>query len=447
MLTCPLDGAAATYYVRQTVGDNANDGLSPKTAWRGIAKLSGAMKAGDTAYVGPGLYREAITLLNAGTAESRLTLIADTTGHHTGDPPGVVMISGADPVQGDRFVPHAAPGVYVMQSARQVVGVVEMDGPQYRYQRARDTKEHLVEKRSELEAVEKLPSSYFYDAAARILYIHTSDGKSPSTHEIELMYRANGIVMTGKHHVTVMGFTFRHTGDAGLAFWKGAGDAIAINNTSYGSRQGIRVYTASSVLVYGNTLFRNENSGVYFVGESRNGWAIGNVAYENVKGLRWGSQSTHGSALDNVVFDNHEAGIALEQVDQALLRRNTIVNNTQSQLLVLTSQYRSEDNCFENGAPAQLTADFGSGIGYKTLLEYRRSKGQEVGSHEGGCGRLPTKVDVRKLHAETTGYAERARKAISMRETDAMLAPPEPARDGAGSRAALKRCTGGGRLE
>src|SRR5262249_441459 len=156
-------------------------------------------------------------------------------------------------------------------------------------------------------AVAKLPSSFFYDARARVLYIHTSDGKPPSNHEIEIIRRMNGIVTTGKHHVTVMGFTFRHTGDAGLAFWKGPADAIAINTPSYGSRQGIRVYTGSRVLVYGNTLFRNENSGVYFVSESRHGWAIGNVAYENVKGLRWGSQSTHGRALDNVVFDNHEA--------------------------------------------------------------------------------------------------------------------------------------------
>src|SRR5712692_3009243 len=108
------DGVASTRYVRQTVGDNANDGLSPKTAWRSITKLSHAMQAGDTAYVGPGLYREEVTVLNRGTGENRLMFIADTTGQHTGDPPGAVMITGAAPVDGDRFVPHAAPGVYTL---------------------------------------------------------------------------------------------------------------------------------------------------------------------------------------------------------------------------------------------------------------------------------------------------------------------------------------------
>ena len=407
------DGVASTYYVRQTVGDDANDGLSPKTAWRSIAKLSQAMKAGDTAYVGPGLYREQVIVFNDGTAENRLIFIADTTGQHTGDPPGVVMIAGADAVDEDRFVPHAAPGVYMLQSASSVAGVVEMDGPQYRYKRARNTTEHLVEKLSELEVVAQLPSCHFYDKSARVLYIHTSDGKPPNTHEIELIHRGNGIVMTGKHHVTVMGFTFRHMGDAGIAFWKRAADVIALNNTSYGSRQGIRVYTATGVLVYGNTLFRNDNSGVYFVGESTNGWAIGNIAYENIKGMRWSSQSVNGLALDNTVFENHEAGIAVENANHTLLRRNTVVNNTKSQLLVLDSAYSSEGNCFEHGTADQFTADFGSGMRYKTLAEYQQGKGQELHSREGGCGPLPVKVDVHKLHAETMAYTERARRTLS----------------------------------
>src|SRR5215470_17914293 len=60
------------YYVRQAVGNDSNDGMSPKTAWQHITKLSTAMHAGDTAYVGPGLYREEIRVENSGTAENRL---------------------------------------------------------------------------------------------------------------------------------------------------------------------------------------------------------------------------------------------------------------------------------------------------------------------------------------------------------------------------------------
>jgi len=48
---------------------------------------------------------------------------------------------------------------------------------------------------------------------------------------------------------------------------------IAIGNTSYGSRQGIRVYGAKNILIYGNTFFRTDNSGVYFAAKSSDGVA------------------------------------------------------------------------------------------------------------------------------------------------------------------------------
>ena len=97
-LLSPLDVSGATYYVRQTVGADTQDGQSAGSAWRSIARLSSAMHAGDTAYVGPGLYREQITVLNDGQPGARLVFVADATGQHTGDPPGVIMITGAEPV-------------------------------------------------------------------------------------------------------------------------------------------------------------------------------------------------------------------------------------------------------------------------------------------------------------------------------------------------------------
>ncbi len=413
VLASPLQSAAVTYYVRQTVGDDANDGLSAARAWRGIAKLSTAMQAGDTAYVGPGLYRDQVTVMNGGTSEKRVVFIADTTGQHTGDPPGPVMIAGADPVDETIFTPHTTPGTYKAEVPYNVAAVVEMDGPQYRYARARDTKEHLREKMSLVDVVAKLPASHFYDEAARVLYIHTSDGKPPTSHEIELIRRGTGIGMSEKHYVTVIGFTFRSMGDAGISFFTGSGHGIAINNTSYGGRQGIRVYQATDMMIYGNTLFRNDNSGVYFARGSTNGVAIGNILYENVKGVRWSSQSVNGMAIDNTAFDNREAGIAIEEADRALLRRNLMINNGKTQLLVIKAEYDSESNCFESKGANQLTADFVFVDHFKTLAEYQRAKHQDLHSRQGKCGAPPAKVDVGRLHAETMGYAERARRTLA----------------------------------
>lgn len=419
MIAPPVCGGrvhAETYFVRQTVGNDANDGHSPETAWQHISGLSAAMGPGDVAYVGPGLYREEITVQNDGTIAERLTFVADTTGQHTGDPPGVVMVTGADPVDEGIFAATESPGMYTAVLPFQVWGVVEMDGPQYRYLRVTMTKEYLVDKMPPEAIVARTRSSHHYDEAGGRLYIHTSDDRPPSAHEIEIVRRGAGIAMRNKRYVTIAGFTFRHVQDGGIVFFKGTSDGIAIGNTAYGSRQGIRVYGATNISLYGNTLFRNENSGAYFAAESFNGVAIGNVAYENVKGLRFGSGSQSAVVADNVLFDNSERGLSLEEVERAVLRGNTLVNNAVSQLLVLRSGYSSESNCFQNGGADQLVADFypfPQGDRFKTLAEYRQSKRQDSHSREGGCHVLPQKFDVGKLHRDAMVYTEQARRILS----------------------------------
>ena len=404
------------FYVRQTVGDDANDGLSPDKAWRTISMLESAMRAGDTAYVGPGLYREILTVGNSGTAEEPITFVADTSGEHTTDPPGVVMITGADSMDEAIFEPQSTPGLYKISGIEGLVrGVVEMDGPQNRYATARDTWEHLRESMPEFDVVTRTPSSFFHDDEAKVVYIHTSDDKPPSTHEIELIRRSYGIVAYGKHYITVIGFTFRHMGTAGINFEKGSNHCIAINNTSYGAWQGVRVASSTDALVAGNTSFRNGNSGIYFLGESTHGHAIGNVLYENAKGVRWSSESRNGLALDNVAFANHENGIAIEKADDVRVIRNVLVGNAISQLLVRSSRYLSQGNCFENDDTEQLTAKLFYERRYKTLAEYRQAVNQDRGSRE-VCGRLPERIDVQRLHAETLAYAEGARERLAERE-------------------------------
>jgi parallel beta-helix repeat protein len=423
--------AATDYYVRQTVGDDRNDGLSAATAWRRVARLAPMMKAGDTAYVGPGLYREEIVVLNDGSPGRRLVLIADATGQHTGDPPGAVMITGADPIDEAIFAPHSAPGVFTAKLAGPLRGVVEMDGPQHRYKRARQTKEHLKDGVSEVDVVARQPSTFFHDERARVLYIHTSDGKRPSTHELEVIRRPNGIAMSRRHHVTVVGFTFRHFGDGGINFFKGSAQGVAIGNTSYGNRQGIRVYGATDILVSGNTLFRNENSGVYFAAGSTDGVAIGNDTYENIKGLRWSSLSSGAIAVDNVSFDNSEYGIALENATPAMILHNRLVHNRQSQLLVIDTRYSSENNCFESSSPEETTADFFRGERYAKLAEYQQAKHHDLQSQAGGCGSLPAKVDVARLHRESSSYVERARRVLGVdHPAPGATTPEQPAESG-----------------
>src|SRR5687768_12343321 len=75
---------ATTYYVRVT-GDDGNAGTSPATAFKKIGKAADEAVAGDTIYVGAGVYVDDVTPNNNGTSGSRITCIADTTGAFTGD--------------------------------------------------------------------------------------------------------------------------------------------------------------------------------------------------------------------------------------------------------------------------------------------------------------------------------------------------------------------------
>jgi hypothetical protein len=219
--------------------------------------------------------------------------------------------------------------------------------------------------------------------------------------------------------------------DAGVRFFRGAADGEAIDNLSWGSRQGIRVYESPNVLVYRNSLFRNENSGVYFAAGSAHGSAIANLAWENVKGVRWSSQSSFGLALDNVLFDNRERGLALEDADGAVLRRNVLVDNALSQLFVLRSRFSADDDCYASGGAEQLVADFAPAepkARFATLAAYQQAKRQDLRARGDGCGPLPPKLDVGRIHADSTAYAERARKLLA--GSAAVPAPTPPERNG-----------------
>ena len=86
----------ATYYV----GSGGND-ASAGTSW-GARKLTlgGAeaipVAAGDTVYVGPGVYRELLTVAVSGTNGNPITYIADVSGANTDGIGGIVRITGSD---------------------------------------------------------------------------------------------------------------------------------------------------------------------------------------------------------------------------------------------------------------------------------------------------------------------------------------------------------------
>jgi hypothetical protein len=86
----------ATYYV----GSGGNDGNSGLTWALRKLTLNGAedvpVVAGDTVYVGPGVYREVLAVDVSGGAANEITYIGDVSGEHTDGIGGIVRVSGSD---------------------------------------------------------------------------------------------------------------------------------------------------------------------------------------------------------------------------------------------------------------------------------------------------------------------------------------------------------------
>jgi len=98
---------------------------------------------------------------------------------------------------------------------------------------------------------------------------------------------------------------------------------------------------------------------------------------------------------------------------------------------VIDTRYSSENNCFESSSPEETTADFFRGERYARLAEYQQAKHHDLQSQAGGCGSLPAKVDVARLHRESSSYVERARRILGVdHPAPGATTPEQPAESG-----------------
>jgi hypothetical protein len=399
-----------TYYTRSIIGKDNYDGLSPKTAWQTVSRAKRELGPGDTLIIGPGLYREGVQLSGSGLPGRPLRIFGDSSGKLTGDPPGPVVMTGAIPIEETIFKPEGTPGVFMATiSDSNALGVVEMDGSQHRY---RSVKEPVTPDIPHVERVRKERSSFWFEKETSTLYIHTSDERPPTDHELELIRSFAGFYLVRKPHVWVSGLTFRHFADAGVHFRNGSDHGRAFNNVAFGSRQGFRIQNASQVQILRNVMFRNENAGAYFLRGSQNGLAQGNFVYENAVGLRFGSQSNAGAAIDNLALDNSDAGLSFEKVLFQVSSQNNLKGNT-IQLRLLKAAFFSDNNCYESETETgQLFAHLGSRETYLKLSEFSAKFRQDVNSRVNDCATKAEKVDVAALHAETLSYPQRAQEIL-----------------------------------
>ncbi|MFA7710219.1 MAG: right-handed parallel beta-helix repeat-containing protein [Candidatus Neomarinimicrobiota bacterium] len=91
----PLSIQATNYYVRQTIGNDSNNGLTPVTAWETVTKAANyALQPGDSVFIGPGNYNEQLIPTRSGSAGSPIVYYGDYLGLKTQDAAGIVTIGG-----------------------------------------------------------------------------------------------------------------------------------------------------------------------------------------------------------------------------------------------------------------------------------------------------------------------------------------------------------------
>jgi len=83
------------YYVSNQRGSDLNDGLSPSSPWLTVTKAVQTLVAGDTCYIGSGIYREKPVNVNTGTDGNIISFIGDFDSQFVvGDKPGIVRVTG-----------------------------------------------------------------------------------------------------------------------------------------------------------------------------------------------------------------------------------------------------------------------------------------------------------------------------------------------------------------
>lgn len=233
-----MGGVRANVYVVTPAGSDANPGTATRP-FATIQKAADAARAGDKVVVKSGLYRQEVHLHNSGTSAAPIQFVAD--------PPGSVVISGADMVTGwtrvagdapvyqipwdhvfaidyhngvpVEFHPEDAPlwgrAEQVIADGRQLLPALTSDDL------AKGWADHAQTPGPTVPS--PLPhlggpfgGMFTVDTAHKTLSVWLADGSDPSTHAMEAATRAQTFGVnpwenkTGVSYVQVRGFIFRY---------------------------------------------------------------------------------------------------------------------------------------------------------------------------------------------------------------------------------------------
>lgn len=338
LLVTPSRAAGATYVVDQ---NGACSDAGPGSDATPFCTIGAAAKkqlaAGDTVLVRPGTYREQVAPVSSGAPGSPITYQAapGTRVLGTRDLSGAAGWSAAGTSAWSRpFAPLSlTPVAQVFLDGARLAAAT---GP-----------------------AATTPGSFYFDNAAKVLYVQTPTGDNPGAHAVEAGEWSYGFSLSGRTNIVVDGFGFEGqnvhavritaassavvvrnttstmTGSNGILV-EGSSSSITVEAstvTNAGST-GIRVLNSTGVTVQGSTSHHNGLHGIALAGTT-NSQLIGNASYANLApgantaaGIDVNTASTNNVLRGNSSYANEDSGIQVYGGSSGnLVVRNLIYRN------------------------------------------------------------------------------------------------------------------------
>ena len=344
---------AGEYHVAQK--SPAADDRNPGTAERPFKTINAAVadarpQQGDTLYVHEGVYREAVELSSAnarqGQPRAHIRVIAW--------PKEVVEIKGSDVVADwkkhvtDGSTTPAAPPasngkVYIRENWPHNTQQVFCDGKPLAQIAGQVGEGYIQEawdgrKGNSLADLE--PGSFYYDRAAKRLYLWLPGGEDPAKHVIEVQVRTAGITTCDLDYYDIAGFKVTHA-SAGVGGSFGAHNTLESIEVTYADFCGIGVGGSFNTVVNCRSNF-NGNTGI---STFNRGHRVVNCEVRFNNRRRW-SAGWHAGGMKNFSSDTVISGCVvyfLDSQDGLDEQRRGIVGDCLSDLESLEQEL--EEDC------------------------------------------------------------------------------------------------------
>lgn len=290
--------AGNTYYVAVSGSDsNAGTQAAP---WKTIQKAANAAAAGDTVYVRGGTYKEKVIVRNSGSASAPITFMAYPGETPVIDANGISMANyfeGGFTISGRNYIEVTGFKVINVTKGFGIVCV---------------SSDHCVIRNNQ--TYNTLMSGIVMRYAAYATVDHNDVGLANNDGEQEM------ITVSGSAFVTVTNNVV-HDGGPGT----NGGEGIGVKDNSH------------DVLVRNNEVYNNSRIGIYvdaYTGEGYNITVDGNRVHHSkrigiaVEAEKSGHSLNNIVIINNLVYRNGQAGIALGDWGYGTISKIFIVNNT-----------------------------------------------------------------------------------------------------------------------